>query len=52
MADTAPAKECQEWEATMPDYHVCDHPRLLVQDGVCFLCEELDGQLDLLEEIQ
>ena len=33
------------------NYHVCDHPELLTKDGLCHLCEQLDGQLDLLEEI-
>lgn len=51
MADTAPAKECQEWEATMPEYHVCEHPELFVKDGRCFLCLELDGQISIFEEI-
>lgn len=32
----------------MTTYPTCDHPRLLVQDGVCFLCEEFDGQTDAL----
>ena len=31
--------------------HACDHPELLVTDNVCHLCGELDGQLDLLEEV-
>ena len=52
MADTAPAKECQEWEATMTDYHVCDHPRLLVKDDICFLCREFDGQEDALNLLE
>ena len=46
------AEECQECEATMTDYQVCDHPHLLVKDGVCFLCDQFDGQTDALEEIQ
>ena len=33
------------------DYHVCDHPELLTKDNLCHLCEQLEGQLDLLEEI-
>lgn len=36
----------------MSIYPTCDHPELLVKDNVCHLCEELDGQLDLLEEAQ
>lgn len=32
--------------------HACDHPELLVKDNRCLLCLELDGQLDLIEEIQ
>ena len=35
-----------------PKYQACDHPRLLVQDGVCFLCEELDGQTDALTQLK
>ena len=46
------AEECQECEATMTEYHVCDHPELLTKDNVCLLCEQLAGQLDLLQETQ
>ena len=52
MAGIAPVKECQAWEATMTEYHVCDHPRLLVQDGVCFLCYQFDGQTDALTQLK
>ena len=31
--------------------HSCDHPRLLVQGGVCFLCDEFDGQTDVFQVI-
>lgn len=34
------------------NYQVCDHPELLTKDGLCHLCEQLDGQTDLLGEIQ
>lgn len=34
------------------DYQVCDHPRLLVKDGVCFLCNEFDGQEDALNLLE
>lgn len=37
---------------TKQQYPVCDHPPLLTKDNLCHLCNELDGQLDLLEEIQ
>lgn len=37
---------------TKQQYPVCDHPRLLVQDGDCFLCEELDGQTDALTQLK
>ena len=33
-------------------YPTCDHPRLLVQDGVCFLCDQFDGQTDALTELK
>jgi hypothetical protein len=33
------------------NYYVCDHPELLTKDNLCHLCNELAGQLDLLEEI-
>ena len=36
----------------MTEYHVCDHPRLLVQDGVCFLCDQLDGQLSIYDQLK
>ena len=36
---------------TEPHYPTCDHPRLLVQDGVCYLCDQFDGQTDALDEI-
>ena len=52
MAGIAHVKECQEWEATMPDFYVCDHPELLTKDNQCLLCLELAGQTDLLGEIQ
>jgi len=32
-------------------YPSCDHPRLLVKDGVCFLCDQFDGQTDALAEV-
>lgn len=32
-------------------YHVCDHPRLLVKDEVCFLCDQIDGQVDAFDHI-
>ena len=35
----------------MSDYHVCDHPRLLVKDEICFLCDQIDGQTDALNEV-
>lgn len=31
----------------MTKYQVCDHPELLTKDGRCFLCLELDGQVDV-----
>lgn len=37
---------------TKQQYPTCDHPRLLVKDGVCFLCEELDGQTDALTQLK
>jgi len=51
VTEPADAEGCQECEATMTDYHVCDHPPLLTKDNRCLLCNELDGQLDLLQEI-
>lgn len=36
---------------TEPHYPTCDHPRLLVADGVCNLCDQFDGQTDALDEI-
>lgn len=36
---------------TEPHYPTCDHPRLLVQDNRCLLCQELDGQTDALQEV-
>src|SRR5699024_6020638 len=35
---------------TEPHYPTCDHPRLLVQDGVCYLCDQFDGQTDALDQ--
>ena len=32
-------------------YPTCDHPRLLVKDEVCFLCDQIDGQTDALNEV-
>ena len=32
-------------------FNSCDHPRLLVANGVCFLCDEFDGQTDVFEVI-
>lgn len=36
----------------MTDYHVCDHPELLTKDGLCHLCEQLDGQEDALQLLE
>ena len=36
---------------TAHNYPTCDHPRLLVQDGVCHLCDQFDGQTDALDEV-
>jgi hypothetical protein len=36
----------------MTKYQVCDHPELLVKDGVCFLCSEFDGQEDALNLLE
>ena len=33
-------------------YHVCDHPELLVKDETCFLCDQIDGQTDALNEVE
>lgn len=33
-------------------YQVCEHPPLLSKDGMCHLCEQLDGQTDCLSEVQ
>ena len=32
-------------------YPTCDHPRLLVKDEVCFLCDQIDGQVDAFDHI-
>lgn len=36
----------------MSTFYVCEHPELLTKDNRCHLCDQLDGQLDLLEEIE
>lgn len=36
----------------MTKYAVCEHPELLTKDGLCHLCEQLDGQTDCLGEIR
>lgn len=32
-------------------YPTCDHPRLLVKDETCFLCDQIDGQVDAFDHI-
>lgn len=38
--------------AVKTKYHVCDHPELLVKDETCFLCDQIDGQTDALNEVE
>ena len=36
----------------MTNYPTCDHPELLVKDNRCLVCQELNGQLDVLDEVE
>ena len=32
-------------------YPTCDHPELLVKDETCFLCDQIDGQVDAFDHL-